>query len=181
MRFVQTPLEGAYLIELEYHTDERGGFARTFCQDEFAAHGLSNSVAQCNLSFNEVAGTLRGMHYQLPPAAETKLVRCIHGEIYDVIIDLRAESPTYLKHFGAHLSAANRTALYVPEMFAHGYQALSDGAEVIYQVSEFYTPGAERGLPHDDPRFGIEWPTAVTSISEKDASWPAFDPATVGP
>lgn len=127
---------------------------------------------QCNTSFNHKAGTLRGMHYQAAPHCEAKLVRCVRGAIYDVIIDLRPDSPTVGRHFGIELTSDNRTALYVPEMFAHGYQALTDGAEVVYQVTEFYTPGVERGLRHDDPAFGIDWPVPVTEISEKDASWP---------
>lgn len=179
MIFTQTPLKDAYLIDLELRSDDRGAFARTFCAQEFAAQGLKPTVAQCNLSFNHQAGTLRGMHYQTPPAAETKLVRCTSGAIYDVIIDLRPDSPTYLHHFGVELTADNRRALYVPELFAHGYQALTDGAEVMYQVGEFYTPGNERGLRYDDPAFGIEWPLSVTVISAKDAAWALFEPVPV--
>lgn len=175
MKFTETPLSGAWLIDLELIEDDRGGFARTFCQNEFTEHGLSPVVAQCNLSFNHKAGTLRGMHYQLPPATEAKLVRCTRGGIYDVIIDLREGSKTFGQHFGVELTADNRRALYVPDMFGHGYQALTDGAEVIYQVSEFYTPGQERGLRHDDPAFGIQWPMEVTVLSEKDAAWPLFE------
>lgn len=172
MIFRETALRGAFVIEVEPLEDERGGFARTFCQREFAAHGLRPQVAQCNLSFNHKAGTLRGMHYQLAPAAETKLVRCTRGAILDVIVDLRPGSPTYLQHVTAELSEDNRRALYVPELFAHGYQTLTDGAEVSYQVGEFYTPGSERGLRHDDPRLGIVWPLPVSVISDKDAAWP---------
>src|SRR5829696_6404953 len=127
MRFVETSLKGAFILELEERPDDRGFFARTFCASEFAGHGLKPVVAQCNLSFNHRAGTMRGMHYQVPPAAETKLVRCTRGAVYDVIVDLRPESPTYLKHVGVELTADNRRQLYVPEMFAHGYQALTDG------------------------------------------------------
>lgn len=174
MIFTETKLPGAFLIELEEFHDERGFFARSFCMKEFEAHGLKNFTAQCNLSFNHRAGTLRGMHYQVPPAAETKLIRCTRGAIFDVIIDLRPDSPTYLRHFGVELTEENRRALYVPEMFAHGYQALSDGAEVSYQVSEFYTPGYERGIRYDDPAFEIGWPLPVSVISEKDASWTPF-------
>ena len=159
----------------EVREDERGGFARIFCQREFEAHGLNPEVAQCNLSYNHNAGTLRGMHYQLAPAAETKLVRCTRGRILDVIVDMRPDSPTYLQHISAELSEENRMALYVPGLFAHGYQALTDGAEVTYQVGEFYTPGAERGLRYDDPRLGINWPLPVSVISEKDAAWPLLD------
>jgi dTDP-4-dehydrorhamnose 3,5-epimerase len=167
-------------IYLDRKSDPRGFFARTFCAQEFEAHGLKPTVAQCNLSYNYKKGTLRGMHYQLPPAAETKLIRCISGAIYDVIIDMRPESPTYLQHIGVELSAENRRALYVPEMFAHGYQALTDGAEVVYQVGEFYTPGYERGLRYDDPFFNIQWPTEVTVISDKDKNWPLMSMMTVG-
>lgn len=179
MIFTETPLKGAYVLDLEIRTDERGGFARTFCAQEFEAHGLKATVAQCNLSYNHKAGTLRGMHYQIPPAAETKLVRCTQGGIYDVIIDMRPDSPTYLQHFGVELTAENRRAIYIPELFAHGYQALTDGTEVVYQVGEFYTPGYERGLRYDDPAFGIVWPLPVTVISEKDAAWALFELATV--
>lgn len=174
MKFVPTNLEGAYVLELEERVDERGFFARTFCGHEFEAHGLKPTVAQGNVSFNHRKGTMRGMHYQLPPAAETKLVRCTAGAVYDVIIDMRPDSPSYLQHFGIELSARNRKALYVPEMFAHGYLTLTDGAEVIYQVGEFYSPGYERGLRYDDPRFAIKWPVAIEVISEKDTKWAPF-------
>lgn len=179
MKFTPTPLADAWLVDLELREDERGFFARTFCKNEFEEHGLESFTAQCNLSFNHKAGTLRGMHYQLPPAAEAKLVRCMKGAIHDVIIDLRPESPTFMQHFGVRLDDSNRTALYVPPLFGHGYQALTDGAEVSYQVSEFYTPGQERGIRYDDPTFGIEWPMQVTVISEKDSSWPPFERETV--
>lgn len=172
MRFTELKLQGAFLVDLEPRADQRGFFARTFCAREFEAHGLKPAVAQANLSLNHRKGTLRGMHYQAPPVAETKLVRCGRGAIYDVIVDLRPHSVTYLQHVGVELSSDNRRALYVPELFAHGFQALSDGAEVTYQVSEFYTPGAERGLRHDDPRLGIHWPLPVAELSEKDAAWP---------
>lgn len=180
MLFTETKLKGAFILDLEQRGDHRGFFARTFCMKEFEAHGLKPTVAQCNLSYNHKAGTLRGMHYQLPPAAETKLIRCTRGAIFDVIIDMRLDSPTYLQHIGVELSEDNRRALYVPEMFAHGYQALTDGAEVVYQVGEFYTPGYERGLRYDDPAFGIEWPMPVSEISEKDQSWPLFESVAVG-
>lgn len=174
MRFIETDITGAFILELEERADDRGFFARTFCGKEFTDHGLKPTVAQCNLSFNHKAGTMRGMHYQVPPAAETKLVRCTRGAIYDVIVDLRPGSPTYLKHVGVELTADNRRALYVPELFAHGYLALTDGAEVAYQVGEMYTPGCERGIRYDDPALGIQWPAAVTVLSSKDAAWPAF-------
>ena len=172
MLFTETPLVDAFFIDLERRSDDRGFFARSFCAAEFEAHGLKPAVAQCNLSFNHHRGTLRGMHYQTAPATEVKLVRCTRGAIYDVIVDLRPHSPTYMQHLGVELSEENRRALYVPEMFAHGYQALTDGAEVTYQVSESYTPGCERGLRHDDPALGIVWPIPVTVISEKDMAWP---------
>ena len=180
MIFTQTQLKDAFIIELEPRQDQRGFFARTFCAKEFAEIGLKPTVAQCNLSFNYKQGTLRGMHYQTAPATETKLVRCTQGAIYDVIIDMRPDSPTYLRHIGVELTAANRRALYVPEMFAHGYQTLTEAAEVMYQVGEFYTPGYERGLRYDDPAFGIAWPMAVTEISAKDAAWPLWKTAVLG-
>lgn len=182
MKFIETKLKDAFIIDLDVRSDDRGGFARTFCAKEFEEHGLKPTVAQCNMSFNYKAGTLRGMHYQVAPACETKLVRCTKGAIYDVIIDMRPDSPTYMQHIGVELTEENRRALYVPEMFAHGYQALTDGAEVVYQVGEFYTPGYERGLRYNDPTFGIEWPMPVTVISEKDAAWPLFEavPVSVG-
>lgn len=180
MIFTETELKGAYIIDLEEKHDHRGFFARTFCAQEFEAHGLKPTVAQCNLSFNHKKGTLRGMHYQISPAAETKLIRCTQGAIYDVIIDMRPESPTYLQHVGVELTAENRRAFYVPEMFAHGYQALTDGAEVVYQVGEFYTPGYERGLRYNDPFFNIQWPVEVTEMSEKDQNWPLMRMMSVG-
>lgn len=175
MRFTETPLTGAYVVDVEPREDDRGLFTRTYCAREFAELGLEQLGAQSNLSSNHVAGTLRGMHYQLPPAAEAKLVRCARGAIVDVIVDMRDDSPTYLRHFMVELTEENRRALYVPPMFAHGYQALENGTEVVYQVSEFYTPGSERGLPYDDPAIGIHWPMRVTAISDKDNSWPALD------
>lgn len=175
MQFTETKLKGAFILDLELRADARGFFARTFCAKEFSAHNLTPTVAQCNLSFNYNSGTLRGMHYQIAPACETKLIRCTQGAIYDVIIDMRPSSPTYLSHIGVELTAENRRALYVPEMFAHGYQALTDGAEVVYQVGEFYTPGYERGLRYNDPAFDIEWPLPVSEISQKDANWPLFE------
>lgn len=180
MQFTETKLKGSFIIDLDERFDHRGFFARTFCAEEFADYGLKPTVSQCNLSFNYKKGTLRGMHYQVAPATETKLIRCTQGAIYDVIIDMRRESPTYLLHIGVELSAENHRALYVPEMFAHGYQALTDGAEVVYQVSEFYTPGYERGLRYNDPVFNIEWPLSVSEISEKDAAWSLFESVLVG-
>ena len=172
MIFTETPLAGAYVIDLERRGDDRGYFARTFCAREFAQHGLDPRVVQANLSGNHRAGTLRGMHLQLPPTGEPKVVRCLRGAIWDVIVDLRPDSPTYLRHFGVELTADSHRALYVPQMFAHGYQALTDGAEVLYLVGEYYTPAAERGLRHDDPALGLSWPLPVTELSPKDAAWP---------
>ncbi|MEO0566848.1 MAG: dTDP-4-dehydrorhamnose 3,5-epimerase [Pseudomonadota bacterium] len=178
MLFTPTPLQGAYVVDLKQIADDRGFFARAFCAEEFKAQGLKPVIAQANMSFNHRKGTLRGLHYQLPPAAETKFLRCISGAIWDVIVDMRPDSDTYLQHFGVELSAANRRALYVPEMFAHGYLTLSDGAEVFYSVGEFYTPGAERGLRYDDPALGISWPGSVEVISQKDSEWPLWGTET---
>ena len=172
MIFIETSLAGAFVVELETRGDERGFFARTFCAQEFATHGLKPAVAQSNLSFNHRKGTLRGLHFQAPPVAETKLVRCTSGAILDVIVDIRPGSPTFRQHVAVELTAENRRALYVPEMFAHGYMTLTDGAEVVYSVGEFYTPGAEGGYRWDDPALGIDWPLEVAVISEKDAAWP---------
>jgi dTDP-4-dehydrorhamnose 3,5-epimerase len=174
MRFVSADLEGAFLIEPERRADDRGFFARTFCEAEFAAAGLVTRYVQANVSGNPRAGTLRGLHYQVAPHAEVKLVRCTRGAIFDVILDLRPRSPSYRRWQGFELTAEAGTLLYVPEGFAHGYQTLRDDTEVAYQVSRAYAPGAERGLRHDDPAFGIRWPLPVTAISEKDAAWPDF-------
>jgi dTDP-4-dehydrorhamnose 3,5-epimerase len=171
-----THLSGVAVIDLERKEDDRGFFARTFDRKEFADAGLEPLVEQCNLSFNHRAGTLRGMHFQVAPATEAKLVRCTAGAVLDVIVDVREGSPTYLQHVAVELSAENRRALYVPPMFAHGYQTLTDGAEVTYQVSEAYTPGTERGLRHDDPALGLSWPLPITTISAKDAAWPLLEP-----
>jgi len=171
MKFVETPLSDAWIIETDYITDDRGFFARSFCAKEFEQHGLKPAIVQGNMSYNHKKGTLRGLHFQTAPAAETKLVRCTHGSIYDVIVDVRPQSPTYLQHFGIELTAQNRRALYVPEMFAHGYLTLTDDAEVNYLVSEFYAPGVEAGYRYDDPSLGIKWPVEVDVISDKDANW----------
>lgn len=179
MKFTTADIQGVAIIDLEPRSDERGFFARSFCQDEFVDHGLLPMVAQCNISYNFGAGTLRGMHYQLPPATEAKLVRCISGAIVDQIVDLRRDSPTYLRHVSVELTAANRRSLYVPPMFGHGYQTLVDDVEVLYQVSERYTPGQERGLRYNDPALGLDWPLTVTTISEKDDSWPLLGPVGV--
>jgi dTDP-4-dehydrorhamnose 3,5-epimerase len=170
MRFVSTPIRGAFIVELEPRDDSRGFFARAFCQREFTEHGLNPEVAQCNISFNERRGTLRGMHYQAKPHEEAKLVRCTRGVIFDVIVDLRTESETRLRWFGVELSAENRRALYVPEGLAHGYQTLEDDSEIFYQVSQEYTPSAERGVRWNDSAFGIRWPIADPILSAKDAA-----------
>ena len=175
MIFTETPLAGAFILDLEIRTDERGFFARTFCRRDFTAHGLDPAVAQANLAFNVRKGTIRGMHFQFPPAAETKFVRCTRGAILDVIVDLRPESPTYLQHTGVELTADNRRGLFVPARFAHGYQVLEDQTEVTYLVGEFYTPAAEGGLAYNDPRLAIAWPLAVSELSDKDRRWPSLD------
>jgi dTDP-4-dehydrorhamnose 3,5-epimerase len=175
MIFTETKLAGAFVIELEPRGDNRGFFARTFCQHEFEEHGLNPVIAQANVAFNKRRGCVRGMHFQYPPAAETKLVRVARGAILDVIVDLRPESPTYLEHVAVELTDENRRALYVPERFAHGYQALADDTETTYQVGEFYTPEAEGGLLFDDPRLGLTWPLEVTEISDKDRVWAPLD------
>jgi len=171
MIFTETALRSAFIIDIERRTDNRGFFARTFCQKEFESHGLKPVIAQANVAFNLRKGTLRGMHFQYPPAAETKVVRCTRGAILDVIVDLRPESPTYLQHVAVELSADNHRALYVPERFAHGYQVLCDETETSYQVGEFYAPGHEGGLMYNDPRLGLEFPLPVTAISTKDEAW----------
>ena len=171
MIFTDTKLKGAFIIEIERREDPRGFFARAFCQREFKAHGLNPTIAQANIASNIRKGTLRGMHFQFPPAAETKLVRCTRGAILDIIVDLRPESPTYLEHVAVELSAENMRALYVPERLAHGYQTLRDNTEASYQMSERYTPSAEGGLPHDDPGLALEWPLPVTVISARDCNF----------
>ncbi len=175
LRFIETALGGAYTIEIEPRGDERGFFARAFCQREFEAHGLETRIAQTNISFNYRKGTIRGLHFQFPPAAEAKLVRCSRGAILDVIVDLRPESPTYLQHFAAELTAENRRALYVPQRFAHGYQVLEADSETTYYVSEFYTPSIESGLRFSDPRLAIAWPLPPTDMSPKDKEWPLLE------
>ncbi len=171
MRFTEL-LNGAYLIDIEPRGDERGFFARGWCAREFEQQGLVNRMVQANLSFNATAGTLRGLHFQREPHAEVKLVRCTRGALFDVVVDLRPDSPTYRQWAGAELSADNRRAMYVPEGFAHGLQTLCDDTEVFYQVSAFYAPQAEGGLRWDDPAIGIDWPLPVAQISDKDSAWP---------
>lgn len=175
MIFTPTKLRGAFVIDIERREDSRGFFARAFCQHEFEAHGLKPIVAQANFAFNHKKGTLRGMHFQFPPAAETKFVRCTRGAIVDLIVDLRPESPTYLQNIAVELSEDNHRALYVPERFAHGYQVLRDKTEMSYQVGEFYTPGTEGGLLYNDPRLALEWPLPIIAVSEKDLAWTRLD------
>ncbi len=175
MVFIKTKLKGSFIIELERLEDERGFFARSFCQKEFEEHGLNPRIVQCNVSFNKKKGTLRGMHYQVAPHEEAKLVSCIRGAIYDVIIDLRPNSSTYCQWFATELSAENYKMLYVPEGFAHGFQTLEDNTVVFYQMSEFYHPECARGVRWDNPTFRIEWPIEQLIISSKDKSLGSFE------
>lgn len=174
MIFNKTDVKDAFIIELNKLEDERGFFARSYCAREFKEHGIAPAIVQANVSYNKYKHTLRGMHYQTEPHGEAKLVRCTRGAVYDVIVDVRQNSPTYKKWIGAELSENNYRMLYVPEGFAHGFITLQDETEVNYQVSEFYTPGAEKGIRWDDPLFNIDWPAAPAVISEKDGNWPDF-------
>ena len=180
MIFLETPLRGAYLIELEKHEDDRGFFARSWCTAEFSSKGLDTRLVQCNVSFNKKKGTLRGLHYQMPPHGETKLVRCTRGALYDVIVDLRADSATFLKWFGAELTADNYRMLYIPQRFAHGFQTLEDGTEIFYQMSEFYAPEAAKGIRWNDPRVRIVWPEANRTMSQKDQEYVDLDRTFLG-
>lgn len=171
MKFAATPLAGAYVIELEPAYDDRGFFARTWCRDEFAAHGLNPLLLQCSLSWNKRKGTLRGLHYQDAPYMEAKLVRCSSGSIYDVIVDLRPDSPTFKKWFAAELTAANHKGLYVPEGFAHGFQAMEDNSTVFYQITESYHADCARGVRWNDPKFAITWPIPDPILSPRDATF----------
>jgi dTDP-4-dehydrorhamnose 3,5-epimerase len=175
MVFKETRLKGAFIIELEKIEDDRGFFSRAWCQKEFEAKGLNTNIAQCNLSFNTTKGTLRGMHYQIAPHEEAKIIRCPRGKVYDVIIDLRPKSPTYLRWAGFELSSENRKMLYVPESFAHGYLTLADNTELFYQVSHFYSPESESGIRWNDRTVNIKWPqTNGLIITDKDKNWPDF-------
>ena len=176
MIFTETKLSGAFIIDVQRLRDERGFFGRSWCEDEFAAHGIFLPPVQANLSSNPSRGTLRGMHYQLPPHEETKLVRCTRGSIVDVIVDLREESPTYKQWLAVELTADSYRMLFVPGRFAHGFLTLEDNTDVAYQVSAKYTPGAERGLRWNDPAIGIEWPFEPILVSAKDAAHPDFQP-----
>ena len=171
MRFIATKLAGAYIVEPQIHEDNRGLFARTYCAAEFREHGLADVFVQCNTSWNARKGTVRGLHFQLAPSSEVKLVRCTAGALWDVIVDLRPDSPTYLQHVSVELTASNRLAFYIPQMFAHGFQVLENGTEVFYQMSDFYAPKLARGIRYDEPKIGIRWPLSVASISDQDLSW----------
>jgi dTDP-4-dehydrorhamnose 3,5-epimerase len=176
MIFTETPLRGAYLIDLQKRGDDRGFFARAFCKNEFEQRNLVSNFCQVNNSLSPIKGTLRGLHYQLPPKAETKLVRCVRGALYDVIVDLRPASATFGKSFGAELTAENRTMMYVPKGFAHGFLTLLEDTETLYFTDEFYSPNDERGVRYNDPRFNVNWPHSPIVISEKDRTQPDFDP-----
>lgn len=175
MRFLETPLAGAFLIECDRHADARGFFARLWCRREFEAHGLATDFPQENLSVNDKAGTLRGLHYQRAPHAETKVIRCTRGALYDVMVDLRPDSPTYLRWHAVALNAEDYRALYIPQGLAHGFQTMSDRTEAQYMVSTYYAPQAEGGLRYDDPALNIRWPLPVSVISDKDRNWPMID------
>ncbi len=174
MRFTETKLKGAFLVHIDPIEDERGFFARSWCQEEFEMHGLNPRLVQCNISFNKKRGTLRGMHYQVAPFAEAKLVRCTKGSVYDVIIDLREDSPTYKQWFPVELTDGNHKAIYVPEDFAHGFLTLTDHTEVFYQMTEFYHPECARGVRWDDPAFGIDWCFVPIEMSNRDRYYPDF-------
>jgi dTDP-4-dehydrorhamnose 3,5-epimerase len=176
--FVPTALPGAFIVELERREDERGFFARTWCRDEFAKMGLNAELTQCNVSYNRRRGTLRGMHWQAAPWAEAKLVRCTRGSIWDAIVDLRPDSPTYARHVSVELTAQSGRALYVPEGLAHGFMTLEDECEVFYQMTQVYEPSAARGARWNDPAFGIDWPLADPIIHPRDASYPDFVPGS---
>ena len=174
MIFAETKLKGAFIVEVEKHADERGFFARTWCQEEFTTHGLNPRLVQCSISFSRKGGTLRGMHYQSEPYGEAKLVRCTQGAVYDVIVDLRPDSATFKQWIAVELTAENHRMLYVPAKFAHGFQTLEDNTEVSYQMSEFHAPESARGVRWDDPAFAIRWPEGPRILSERDKSYPDF-------
>ncbi len=176
MKFTETPLKGAFIIDMEKRGDDRGWFARFFCEREYQQKNLNHLIVQANTSASRHKGTLRGMHYQLAPKAEDKIIRCLHGALFDAIIDLRQDSPTFLRHFTIHLTAENRTMLYVPKGFAHGFITLEPNTEAFYLVTEYYAPEYERGLRYNDPRFAIQWPLEPVVISEKDKNHPDFNP-----
>lgn len=172
MIFTETPIAGAYIVDIEPSRDERGFFARTYCEREFGAHGLVSHFAQCSVSRNAGRGIVRGLHYQVEPHGETKLVRCSHGAVYDVIADLRRDSPSFLRWAAFELSGENSRSIYIPPLVAHGYQALTDGAELFYQISTPYHPESVRGVRWNDPRLGVKWPIEPPILSARDASYP---------
>ncbi len=174
MIFTRMGIEGAYIIEPEPLADERGFFARSFCEEEFRKNGLETEIVQCNISYNKKSGTLRGMHYQIPPFEEAKIVSCTRGSIYDVVLDLRRGSPSYCRWFATELSENNYTMVYVPKGCAHGFLTLEDDCMVYYQMTEFFHPECARGVRWDDPAFGITWPHPAEIISEKDQSYPDY-------
>jgi dTDP-4-dehydrorhamnose 3,5-epimerase len=179
VRFVATELEGAYVVEPELHEDERGFFARTWSVDELASHGLVTDLSQCSISRNTHAGTLRGMHFQTAPHEEVKVVRCTTGAVYDVLVDLRQGSPTHAAWIAVELDAERANAVYIPRGFAHGFQTLVDGAEILYMISDPYAPEAAAGVRFDDPAFGIEWPLPVSVISDRDRAWADYRPGSL--
>jgi dTDP-4-dehydrorhamnose 3,5-epimerase len=181
MIFRETALKGAYIVELERFTDDRGHFARAWCRDEFAKHGIDTVFVQANVSVNPVRGTLRGLHFQLPPHGEVKMVRCVRGAVYDVAVDVRPGSPTFGKWFGVELTQDNFLMSYIPDGFAHGFQSLVEDSEVNYLVSNFYSPAASTGLRYDDPALGIDWPLPVTRISERDRTWKLLSELALAP
>jgi dTDP-4-dehydrorhamnose 3,5-epimerase len=170
VKLSETDLAGAFIVDIDRREDNRGSFSRILCAEQFAASGLSSTVAQANISYNRKRGTLRGLHFQYPPVAEDKYVRCIRGEVLDVIVDLRPESPTYLMHVAVNLSAENGRGLYVPKRFAHGFITLTDDTELLYFISNSHTPGAEGGIRYDDPVIGVKWPV-VDVIAARDVAW----------
>jgi len=176
----ETDIQGVWVLDVDRKEDNRGFFARIFCVNEFKEHGIEYPTTQCNATYNRVKGTIRGMHYQLPPNAEAKYVRCVRGAILDVVVDLRPGSPTYLRHVSVELTAENRRAIYIPRLFAHGYQTLADDTEVHYQNDNFYAPALARGIRFDDPKLGIRWPLPVTEVSRQDLNWVPFTTPEAG-
>lgn len=172
MRFTPLPIPGAFIIDMEPHVDHRGTFARAWCAREFAAHGIDTRIVQVNTSFNHRRGTLRGMHYQIAPHGEPKTIRCTRGAVFDVLVDLRPDSPTYLRWHGEELTAENRRTLHIPALCAHGFLTLADDSELLYFAGGWHAPAAARGVRHDDPGIGIEWPIPVVAISDQDRAWP---------
>ena len=175
MKFTEAPIKGAYIIDVNRIGDDRGYFGRLWCEKEFEEHGLVSNISQSNIGVSKLAGTLRGLHYQTAPHQEVKIVRCSRGAMFDVILDLRPESPTYKQWFGMELNEENATMLYVPEGCATGYLTLKDNTEMYYHATEFYHPESATGVRHNDPAFGIEWPGEITTMSENDVSWPDFE------